>query len=489
VSIEIPAPVPASSIDTWSDEVDVLVIGAGMAGVCSALSAVENGARVLVIDRGGPGTSTSAMSGGHFYLGGGTAVQVATGQADSVEEMQKFLAAVSPDADPEKIRLYCEGSVEHFNWIEALGFEFERTYYPHKAVIQPGTEGLMFTGNEKVWPMREKAVPAPRGHKPPRPGDTGGGGVVVELALKRLEERGIEVRFDTGATALVADEAGAVVGATWKHFTDTGSIRAKAVIVAAGGFVMNMEMIEEHAPRLKALFERGMALGNSFDDGLGIRMGESVGGVAEHMDGAFFTSPIYPPGDTLKGIIVNKEGKRFVAEDSYHSRTAAYLFQQPDQIGYLILDSANMAQPAYGFHPLIDGWDTIEDMESALGIPEGNLVETMRRYNSDAASGEDTEFHKYPEWVTPLDEGPWGAYDLTPGKAFYSGFTLGGLKVSVDGEVLRADGTAVPGVYAAGACASNICLDGTGYASGTQLGEASFFGRRAGRHAAEHARP
>ena len=71
---------------------------------------------------------------------------------------------------------------------------------------------------------------------------------------------------------------------------------------------MNEEMIEAYAPRLKALVARGMALGNSYDDGLGIRMGESVGGVAEHMEGAFFTSPFYPPGDALKGIIVNKLG-------------------------------------------------------------------------------------------------------------------------------------------------------------------------------------
>jgi succinate dehydrogenase/fumarate reductase flavoprotein subunit len=94
-------------------------------------------------------------------------------------------------------------------------------------------------------------------------------------------------------------------------------------------------------------------------------------------------------------------------------------------------------------------------------------------------------FHKAAEYVTPLDSPPYGAYDLTPGACFYSGFTCGGLRVDHDGRVLRVDGTAVDGVYAAGACASNIAVDGRGYASGTQLGEASFFGRRAGRHASE----
>ena len=202
------------------------------------------------------------------------------------------------------------------------------------------------------------------------------------------------------------------------------------------------------------------------------------------MEGAFFTSAFYPPGGTLKGIVVNKLGKRFINEDVYHSRSAGALFEQPDHVGYLIMDSETMTTPKYKFQPLVDGWDTIEEMESALGMPEGALVETMTEYNEHAASGEDAEFHKATEWVVPLDKGPWGAYDLTPGKAFYAGFTLGGLKVSKDGEVLTADDVVVPGVYAVGATASNIAIDASGYSSGTQLGEASYFGRRAGRHAA-----
>ena len=127
VSVEIPAPVPAGSVTSWSDDVDVLVVGAGMAGTCAAVEAARAGARVLLLDRGGPGTSTSAMSGGDFYLGGGTAVQQATGHEDSAEEMEKYLLASSPDADPAKIRLYCQDSVDHFDWLEGLGFEFERS--------------------------------------------------------------------------------------------------------------------------------------------------------------------------------------------------------------------------------------------------------------------------------------------------------------------------------------------------------------------------
>ncbi|MDV6014094.1 FAD-binding protein [Haloechinothrix sp. LS1_15] len=488
MTTEIPTPISASELRSWSDDVDVLVIGAGMGGVSAALEAASEGARVLVIDRGGRLTCTTAMAGGHFYLGGGTPLQEAAGFTDSPEDMAKYLRAMSPECDAEKIRVYCENSVEHFHWLESLGFSFERSFFPGKAVVQPGTEGLMYTGNEKCWPFHEIAAPVPRGHKPPIVGDTGGASFVLELALDRLDALGVEVRYDTAATALVTDTDGAVTGAAWKRFAESGAIRAGAVVIAAGGFVLNSDMVAAYAPRLTALMRRGMPLGNSYDDGLGIRLGESVGGVAEHMDGAFFTSPFYPPEEMLKGILVNVEGSRFVSEDSYHGRVSSFVFEQPGQQAFLVLDSATMAEPHYGFQSLVDGWETIEEMEQGLGIPAGALDKTLASYNAAAESGQDPEFRKASEFVVPLDNPPYGAYDLTPGKAFYSGFTMGGLRVTVDGQLLGADGAAVHGAYAVGACASNIAYDGAGYASGTQLGEASFFGRRAGRHAAAVAR-
>jgi succinate dehydrogenase/fumarate reductase flavoprotein subunit len=146
-----------------------------------------------------------------------------------------------------------------------------------------------------------------------------------------------------------------------------------------------------------------------------------------------------------------------------------------------------MVEPAYGMQPLVDGWETIAEMEAGLGVPAGSLARTLEAYNAAAREGDDPELHKATEYVVPLDTPPYGAYDMTPGACFYSGFTCGGLRVDHDGRVLRADGSAVDGLYAAGACASNIAVDGKGYASGTQLGEASFFGRRAGRHAAARA--
>ena len=487
MTTELPALIPAAEISEWSDEVDVVVIGFGIAGGCAALEAARAGARVILLERAAEYGGTSAMAGGHFYLGGGTAVQVATGVEDSAEEMYRYLTAVSPDPDEEKIRVFCDDSVEHFDWIESLGMQFERSLYPKKAVIQPGTQGLMYTGNEKVWPFRDLARPAPRGHKVPKPGDTGGAKLVLDRLAERIAETDVEVRYETGASNLVVSTSstsggdGSVVGVRWRRYDERGAIRARAVVIAAGGYVGNEAMVAAYTPQLGSKL---FSLASTYDDGLGIRLGASAGGDLRLMDSAFITAPFYPPAQLLTGIVVNKLGKRFVAEDSYHSRTSGFVMDQPDQAAYLIVDSAHIEHPEFPLCPFIDGWETPQEMESALGIPTGELVATLAAYNQNAARGEDPDFHKHPDWLEPQDTGPWGAYDLTLGQAMYAGFTMGGLRVSVDGEVERSPGQTIPGLYAAGACAVTIAQDGKGYASGSQLAEGSYFGRRAGRHAA-----
>ncbi len=464
---------------TW----DVVVVGFGIAGGCAAVEAAAAGASVLVLERAAVPGGTTAMAGGHFYLGGGTVVQRATGHQDTPDDMYAYLMAVTPEPEADKIRAYADGSAAHCDWLEGLGFEFERSYYPHKAVIQPQTQGLMYTGNEKVWPFRDLARPAPRGHKVPVPGETGGASLVIDLLARRADDLGVEVWYETRATDLVSD-SGRVRGVRWRSFGGNGLVLAGSTILATGGFVMNAQMVAEHVPQLA---EKPFILGTPYDDGTGIRLGMSAGGQTLHMDQAFITAPFYPPATLLTGIVVNRDGKRFVAEDSYHSRTSAFVLDQPGSSAFLIVDSVHIALPEIPLVPFIDGWETVAEMERALGIPSGNLAATLAAYNAAAARGEDPDFHKHPDWLEPQGTGPWGAFDLTLGKATYAGFTLGGLRCTVDGQVQRADGSVVAGLYAAGACASNIAQDSKGYSSGTQLGEGSFFGRRAGRHAAGQA--
>ena len=104
-----------------------------------------------------------------------------------------------------------------------------------------------------------------------------------------------------------------------------------------------------------------------------------------------------------------------------------------------------------------------------------------------AAKGEDPLFHKQPDWLKPLDEPPFAALAMHVGEAFYPYFTLGGLHVTVDGEVLDGEGSAIPGLYAAGRTACGLPRSALDYSSGMSLGDCTFFGRKAGLHAAERA--
>jgi len=470
-------------VPSWSDTADVIVIGFGAAGASAAIEARQAGADVLVVERASGGGGASAIAGGHIYMGGGTPVQLACGFEDTADEMYKYLEALTPDPDPQKLRLYADGSVAHFHWLEGLGVPFERSYYPGKAAMQPGSECLIWSGNEKVWPFRDKARPAPRGHKVAFPGDEGGS-LLMKVLLAAAERLGVRAIYDSGVVGLVADASGTIVGVRVRRFGETSHVRArKGVVIAAGGYIMNDEMFEhELAWMPRDLIKHG----TTYDDGSGVQLGMSAGGQAKGLDRAFLTSPFYPPENLIKGILVNEAGKRFVAEDSYHGRTVGYLIEQPQGIGYLILDSEIFGYPPYDFfeQKLVDGFETVEEMEAGLKLPPGSLVETVETYNRNVRAGDDPDFHKHHDWLKPIDQPPFAAFDLSVGRAKFAGFSLGGLRTSPDSEVLTASGQAIPGLYAAGASAWNIAQDARGYSSGTCLGQATFFGRRAGRAAA-----
>ena len=473
----------AATVSQWDQTADVIVVGCGMAGVCASIEARKAGASVVAIERSSGCTGTTSAAAGHFYLGGGTAVQIACGFDDDPQEMAKYLAAVSLKPDEEKIRLYADGSVAHFDWLEEHGVPFDRSFYPEKNVVQPTRECLIWTGNEQVSPYRDIAKPAPRGHKVAFDGEEGGGALALRILTDAASALGAEMLVDSKVEVLVR-EGSRIVGVGLKTYGETRFIRAnKGVILAAGGFGQNPEMVAEHVPILSSAYVQG----SPYDDGLAIRLGQAAGGATEFMEEPFITSPFYPPQDLLKGILVNGEGKRFVSEDSYHSRTGILSTRQPGGTVYLIVDADIFAYPRFAEltnQRLVDGYETIAEMEAGLGLPQGSLQATMAAYNESAARGEDPEFHKYPKWIKPLDKGPYAAFDLSFGTAVYTGFTLGGLKVNADGQVLDAGNAPVDGLYAAGSCASNLAQDSISYASGTCLGEASFFGRRAGLHAA-----
>jgi len=472
---------------SFADTADVLIIGLGAAGASAAIESRGAGADVLVLERASGGGGSTQYSGGFLYLGGGTRPQRANGFADSAENMYRFLSAATPAPDHRKIRDYCEHSPAHFDWLEAQGLRFNDGFYPHKHFEHSTEDGLAWSGNEKVWPYLEAATPVPRGHKVTSPGGQGqlgeGGLKLITTLITRAKALGVRIEPDAFVQQLIVDAEGRVVGAKYRNFGETRLVRARrGVVLATGGFGANKAMLEQYCPLLAE--EHSNVVGAPTADGSGIELGASVGAALNNMAGCLITSPFYPPASLLKGILINKLGRRFVAEDSYHGRSAWACLQQPDRIAYLICDNAVFGRPEFQAQPLIDAWESVAEMEQALGIPAGALQAELATYNTEAASGRDPAFHKQKDWLQPLVEPPFAALDCSYGKAFYTGFTLGGLKTSALAEVLDDQNRPIPGLYAAGACASNIAQDSAGYASGTCLGESTFFGRRAGLGAA-----
>src|SRR5690606_13805451 len=178
-------PLPVTEVASWDHAADVVVAGYGIAGVCAAIEAARAGASVLILERTGGWGGAAALAGGFIYLGGGTPLQRALGFDDTPENMAKFLfAALGPGADREKIVDYCDGSVEHCEWLVANGVPFREAFWAEPGWEPPHDEGLMYTGGENAAPFNTIAEPAPRGHVPQmsdkRTGEKGGGYMLMK---------------------------------------------------------------------------------------------------------------------------------------------------------------------------------------------------------------------------------------------------------------------------------------------------------------------
>jgi 3-oxo-5alpha-steroid 4-dehydrogenase len=476
----VPDPVKQADVKTWSRAADVVVIGQGVAGVCAALEAHRAGAEVLILERASGGGGTSATSEGIFYLGGGTAVQTACGYEDDAEQLFRFLKA-STSAREDKLRVFADSSASHFDWLEAQGVPFERKAFGSKAVsLQQGDGSLLTTGNEKAWPYRDIARPAPRGHQPPRT-ELNSGAIALNALLATCAGEGVPALYDVQATNLIVNEEGRVVGVRARQGGGGIDIEARrGVIIATGSFNANPEMLRQY---VSGLTSTSRPIGTPYNDGSGIRLGQSAGGALEGMEGIIATASIYPPAQLIKGVIVNARGERFIAEDVYHGRLASFIMEQPGQKAWLIVDAKIFAYPSVP-HPLVDGWETVAEMEAGLGLPANALTRTIDDYNRGAVRGEDAAFHKHPDWLEPLNTAPYAAFDLSFDTSSYAFLTLGGLETNPNGQVVDADGGTIAGLYAVGACAAQLSRNGKEYASGMTLGPGSLFGRLAGRHAA-----
>lgn len=479
-------PCRASRVPRWDGEADVIVVGFGAAGACAAIESARAGARVMLLEVTSGSGGTTALSGGEIYMGGngGTPIQRAAGFEDATEDLYNYLRmAGGPNADEAKARLYADHSLQHYEWLVAQGVQYKNSFIPQR-IVEPTTDDcLIWSGSEEAWPFVEKAKPCPRGHTPQFMG-MGAGRYLMDVFTARVQELEVNVRYDARVVALIVNDDHRVTGVVARFDGQDRYLRAaKGVILCAGGFVMNKELVKRHAPNfLRSNFPIG-----TVDDGSGVLLGQSVGGAAINMSECFVTLPWYPPESLIKGIFVNERGQRIINEDCYHGRVSSALMQQAGNRIFLLLDQGCYAEPEFGKFANIGiaaAGDSWEEVERDLGLFEGSLTSTVALYNRYAAQGQDPLFHKAAKWLKPLTEGPFVALDCRIDHCFYSYFTLGGLDTLPTGEVLTADRRPIAGLYAAGRSACGLPRWGAGYSSGMSLADATFFGRQAGLSAA-----
>lgn len=423
-------PLDVSEVAAWDHEADVVVAGFGTAGSAAAAEAAGAGADVLVLERtGGWESAAGALAGGLIYLGGGTSVQKACGFEDSAEHMFEFLmAAMGPGVDDARCRTYCEGSVEHFDWLVACGVPFKPTFWETPAWEPPLDDGLMYSGGENAFPFNELVPPAPRAHVPQmehkKTGRRGGGWMLLKAITDTALARGVAVHYDTVVERLVTGAAGEVLGVVARRYSERVNVRARnGVVLSTGSFTYSDPMLHAHTPWL--LGRPGSAV--EAHDGRSILMAQALGADVRHMD-AFECALGIDPALMVRGVLVNKQGQRFINEDTYPGRIAHAILRTQDNDAFLVIDEESWESSPVPlrmkFLKLRPTWAaaTPAELEQDMGLPDGTLEATLSVWNRHAEGGTDPVFHKASKWVRPI-EGALGAIDL---RGLCNGFTLGG---------------------------------------------------------------
>ncbi|GIS26011.1 MAG: putative fumarate reductase/succinate dehydrogenase [Gammaproteobacteria bacterium] len=449
------------SIDNYVSEYDIAVCGYGGAGGSAAIEAANNNSQVILFERASDGGGSTALSSCEMYLGGsgGTSLQNACGFEDSSANMIAYIeASLEGKGDQKKIKLYCENAADHFEWVKSLGVNYKESAHLGRIVVPESNESLLFTGNERASPFSECAKPIPRGHVPSHEGDFGG--KIFFDALKKTinKTKNISVSFDSRVLGLVVDKQNVIVGVSFKKDNILQHVKVKkGVILTAGGFVMNEEMIKKYLPFQTSF---GAPYGNPWDKGDGIQIGLTMNANVINMDEAFFGVYFYPPESLTYGIFVNSDGNRFVNEDSYGARIGYYCSQQKDQKIYMVIQNEDFEPSIYiDKLPILAVAETIEELEVEAGFREGSISSTIKAYNSDVRNGKDSKFKKAPQWLKEISKPPFAIIDYSfsnqasPAYSDKTGplmFTLGGLETLPTGEVLNKDGEVIPKLYAAG---------------------------------------
>lgn len=463
----------------WTAEADVVVVGLGGAGDAAAVSALDAGASVIVLEKTSAGGGSTRICGGLVYMGGGTPLQKQWGIEDTVEDMKAYItAAAGPSADPELVDVFCANSLDLYDWLIEKGVTFDGGYEPGHVVTAPEGIALTYSGNERSIQYTPFAAPAPRGHTP------NGGGAAICDALENQIASEATIMYETPATELVTDGNGTVIGV--KAVNAEGKevlVKAnKGVVLAAGAFTFNDEMLADYAAQSLLV---GGKTGVPADSGDGILMGMKVGAATKSMSKTNIANFIYQHGDLSAGVLVNWNGVRFMSEDWYGSWTGRYIAELTPESVNIIVDSDILAKIKdagldWNLEPAAQA-DTIEDLAEQLGLDPAVLSQTIAHYNELCDGGIDLDWGKSEEYLSGIRTAPFYAIDFSNGIRGWV-HTCGGLKINANSEVLNLDGDPIPGLYAAGRTSCGVY--GEYFGSGSSVGDCLTFGRIAGAQAA-----
>ncbi len=443
---------------------DILVVGEGIAGCTAALAAHARGANVLVIEKAPkdfPHANT-AFSGGSFRR---------TSQVYPAEKFYQDMISLSGGrADPELTKIMVEGSRQARDWLTALGVPWTSKSRDPGAADQVDGQG--------------KAL--------------------AEILRRAVAARNIKIHHETEAYRLIL-ESERIRGARVKTAAGNSEIRSQAVILAAGGFQANPEMVARYiGPGGNHLVLRG----SPYNTGDGIRMALEVGAKIDWMDDFHGGLIHYGYKQHLEegamagmrsmkkyevGILVNQQGSRFVDEGEYPSDKTYAKFgklvalTQPGGVAYVIFDSATKEtiNPDYtgpDRGPIEAG--SIRELATKLEIDPGALGHTVTAYN-DSIQGQKCPLLRPPKthFARRIERSPFCAYKVTGGLTF----TFGGLWTNTKAQVLDSGRKPIPALYAAGEITTGIFYGN--YAGGSSLPRCAVYGRIAGESAAEYIRP
>lgn len=455
--------------ETVEYETDVLVIGGGGAGLAAAVTAHQEGASVIVLEKMPRLGGNTILSGG-AYNAVDPGRQEAQGIEDSIDKhYEQTFNGGDQQGKPEMVRVLVEQAYPALEWLESLGMKFNDE---------------VFTVLGGLWP---------RAHKPSTPLGTG----FIDTYANYIDSHdGIEVLLETEALELIV-ENGRVTGVIAKRMNDEVIVKAsRGVVMATGGFGANAEMRDEFNKLWPALTTL-KSTNHPGATGDGIIMAEAIGANLVGMEHIQLLPLGDPNSGSLSGnieqgvenrIFVNKEGHRFVDEGARRDVMTLALLEQPDATLYVVLDSTNYptSETKNNFNETIEELiaqgrafkgDTLEELAAQINVDSDNLVAAVESFNTAVETGGPDAFGR-TLFDRKIEKAPFYAAPRVPTVHH----TMGGVEIDENAEVLDASGNPIPGFYAAGEVTGGI--HGANRLGGNALADIAVFGRIAGRNAA-----